>query len=653
MRLMRLFALAFAASAAFAVPAVNAAELKLRILSTTDIHMNLVDYDFVRDQPDETIGLNRTAALIAEARAENPNSILVDAGDLLQGSPMGDVVARVKPLTDGQVHPAYEVMNLLGYDAAAIGNHEFNFGLDLLLRAQTGRNFPILAANAYKLNADGTPGETLFPASVVLTKTFKDAAGADQTVKIGVIGVLPPQIMNWDKDKLTGKITTSDAVEAVEREIPKLKEQGADIILVVAHAGLSSAPRTGGDENFAAYLGKVDGVDAVVTGHSHRVFPSQEYDRLAGADLKRGTIDGKPFVMAGSYGSHLGVIDLTLDDASGKWAITDSHAEARPVADKGDDGKPHARLPADARITDLLKDWNQATLDYIRQPIGEAAGPFNTYLALLGDTAALRLVADAQVDYAKTLVKGTEYEGLPILSAAAPFRVGGRPGADYYTDVKAGPISIKDAADLYIYPNMLTVVKLKGSDVHEYLEKSARLFNQIDPAKSGPQPLIGNMPAYNFDLLFGLTYAIDVTKPPRYDRAASIVDPDAWRVSDIQVQGQPLKDDQDYLVITNNYRANGGGEFPKMDGSAIVLVAPETNRDILINYVRGQKTVTPDNAPVWRFVPVKDGPSGAPDIQIEIGPGGAALAAADKRLTKESTNEVGFDVYRVNLAPQN
>ncbi|BCW87197.1 2',3'-cyclic-nucleotide 2'-phosphodiesterase/3'-nucleotidase [Alphaproteobacteria bacterium SO-S41] len=642
MRLTRPLVLA----ALLALVPASAAELKLRILSTTDIHMNLVDYDFVRDEPDESIGLNRTAALIAEARKENPNSILVDAGDLLQGSPMGDVVARVKPLTGDEVHPAYAAMDLLGYDAAAIGNHEFNFGLDLLERAQLGRKFPILAANAYRANADGSAGENLFPPSVLLTRKFKDESGAEREVKIGVIGVLPPQIMNWDKDKLTGKLVTSDAVEAVEREVPKLKEQGADLIVVVAHAGISAAPRQGGDENFAYYIGKVEGVDAIVTGHSHRVFPGKDYDTLAGADLKRGTIDGKPYVMAGSFGSHLGVIDIVLDDASGKWAIKDSHAEARPVATKGEDGKMKARLPADAAITELVKPWTEATLAYIRAPIGEAKGPFNTYLALLGDTAALRLVADAQTAYVQKMVKGTEYEGLPLLSAAAPFRVGGRPGPDYYTDVKAGPIAIKDAADLYIYPNMLTVVKLKGSEVREYLEKAARLFNRIDPAKTEPQALIGNMPAYNFDVLFGLTYAIDVTQPLRYGREAAIEDPNAHRISDIKYNGEPLKDDGDYLVITNNYRANGGGEFPRMDGTAIALVAPETNRDILVDYIREKKDITPDNTPVWRFVPVQ----GDPDMRIEIGPGGAALAGADPRLTKVETNETGFDVYRVKLS---
>ncbi len=248
-------------------------------------------------------------------------------------------------------------------------------------------------------------------------------------------------------------------------------------------------------------------------------------------------------------------------------------------------------------------------------------------------------------------MKGTPYEGLPILSAAAPFRAGGRPGPDNYTDVKAGPIAIKDAADLYIYPNVLTVVKLTGAEVREYLEKSARLFNRIDPGAQGPQPLIGNMPAYNFDVLFGATYAIDVTQPSRYGREATPENPDAHRISDVLVHGKPLDDAAEYLIVTNNYRSNGGGDFPRMDGSAVVVTAPDPNRDVLIAHIREKGAVAPDDAPVWRFVPVPTGPNGeAPDIRIEIGPGGRERAAADPRLTKIETNERGFDVYRVNLA---
>jgi len=638
------FARLVAVALAVALPtAAPAAELHLRILATTDLHMNLVDYDFIRDRADETIGLDRVAALIEEARAQNPNAILVDAGDLLQGSPMGDVVARDLAKGD-RMHPAYAIMNALHYDAGAVGNHDFNFGLDFLERAQKGRDFPLLAANVYRANPDGSRGGTLFPASILLVRRFKDSAGAERDVKIGVIGVLPPQIMTWDRDKLSGKLVTGDAVEAVAREIPGLEAQGADVIVAIAHGGLSAAPQAGGDENFAAYLAPLEGVDAIVSGHSHRVFPGKDYDGFPGANLADGTIDGKPVVMAGAYGSHLGVIDLTLDDSGGRWAIADGKSEARPVAPRGE-GKPNARLPADPAIDALAAPWRDETLSYVRAPIGEAETPINTYLALLGDTAALRLVADAQLAAAQEIVKGTPYEGLPILSAAAPFRVGGRPGPDHYTDIKAGPIAIKDAADLYIYPNILTIVRLKGSDVREYLEKAARLFNRIDPSRTEPQNLVGDMPAYNFDVLFGLTYQIDVTQPARYGRGPTIDDPNARRVSDIRYRGEVLKDEQDYLIVTNNYRANGGGEFPRMDGSAIVLAGEEPNRDVLISYIRGKRLIAPDATPVWRFAPMH----GAPDVRIEIGPGGAAAAASDPRLSKVGSNAAGFDIYRVRL----
>jgi 2',3'-cyclic-nucleotide 2'-phosphodiesterase / 3'-nucleotidase len=645
---MRLRLMIAAVSLAALVAPALAGQVKVRLLATTDIHMNLVDYDFIRDEADETIGLNRTAALISEARLENPNTLLFDNGDLLQGAPMGDVAARVKTEWPGDLHPAYVAMNLMGYDASVAGNHEFNFGLEVLEKAAKGPNFPMLAGNVYWLK-DGKPGETILPASILVEKTFKDSDGKDVIVKVGVIGVLTPQIMEWDKDKLEGKVTTGDGVEAVEREIPKLKDQGADLIVVLAHAGLSAQPRQGMDENFAAYLTGVRGVDAVITGHSHRVFPGPDYATFPGADLERGTLNGTPVNMAGSFGSHLGVIDLTLEEKDGKWVVMDARSEARPVAPRGE-GEARARLPADARITEALKPWIDATLAYIRAPIGEATGPFQTYLTLLGDTAALRLVADAQSEYAQRLVKGTAYEGLPMLSAIAPFRVGGRPGPDYYTDVSAGPIAIKNAADLYIYPNMLTLVKLTGKEVREYIEKSARLFNQIDPAKTGPQPLIAPMPAYNFDVLFGATYTIDVTKPSRYGRDAAPERPEIFRVSDIMVHGKPLDENADYLIVTNNYRSNGGGDFPRMDGSSTVMIAPDPNRDVLINYIKAKGEVTPDNTPVWTFAPVPAGPDGPPEITIEIGPAGAATAAADKRLTKTGTTETGFDVYRVNLS---
>lgn len=649
MKRLVLLTAAFGLAACLSAPA-QARELELRVLATTDIHMNLVDYDFLTDEADETIGLNRAAALITEARLENPNSLLFDNGDLLQGAPMGDVAARVRPLKEGETHPAYLAMNLMGYDGAVAGNHEFNFGLDLFERGVKGANFPNLAGNVWRVGPDGQKTERLLPISIVLEKTFKDKNGADAVLKIGVIGVLTPQIMEWDRDKLLSKVTTTDGFDEAKAEAERLKAEGVHVIVALAHAGINATPRAGMDENFAAFLTEIPEIDAVITGHSHRVFPGPDYERQPAADLAKGTINGTPIVMAGAFGSHIAVIDLTLTEKDGVWSVTNGRGEARPVAPRGD-GPPRARLPADPKITESLKEWVEATLAYVRAPIGEATGPFNTYRALLGDMTALRLVADAQFAYAQTMLKGTPEEGLPVLSAVAPFRVGGRPGPDYYTDVPAGPLAIKNAADLYIYPNMLTLVKVTGAELREYLEKSARLFNQIDPAKAGPQPLVGNMPAYNFDVLFGATYTIDITKPARYGRDSIPERTDTFRVSDILIHGQPLDEAAQYIIVTNNYRANGGGDFPKMDGSTTLKIAPDPNRDVLIAYIRAKGTVTPDPTPVWRFAPVPAAPDGTkPDIRIEIGPKGAAVAATDPRLTKLETNAAGFDVYRVDLS---
>ena len=632
-----------AALAALAAPASAQSAIELRILATSDIHMALVDYDYTLDRPDPGTGLNRVAALIAEARAEKANTLLVDNGDLIQGGPMGDVAAR--DLKPGEMHPVILAMNPLRYDAAVLGNHEFNFGLDFARRAYEGATFPVLAGNVLTLDAAGQPGAPLFPAEVLLKRTLTDQAGNAHTVDVGVVGVLTPQIMIWDKEKLTGRVTTVDQVAVATSAARSLRAAGADVVVVLSHGGLSAQPYAEGQENAAAQLATIPDVDAVVSGHSHRVFPGPDYENFPNADLAAGTVAGTPVVMPGAYGSHLGVIDLVLEGAGDAWRVVAGKAEARPVEVREGDAPARPRLEADAAVTAALATWHERTLTYIREPIGTLAAPVSTYRVLLGDTSALGLVAAAQTAYARDLVKGTPHEGLPILSAAAPFRAGGRPGPDNYTALAAGPLAIKNVADLYQYPNVLTVVKLTGAEVREYLEKSARIFNTIDPAKAEPQPLIAPQPAYNFDVLFGLTYTIDVTQPSRYGREATPENPDARRIRDVMIDGAPLDDAASYLVVTNNYRANGGGAFPGLDGSKTVLTAPDLNRDAVIRWVLAQGTVTPVTTPVWRFAPV----AGTPDIRIEIGPGGRAEIAADPRLALVGTTERGFDEYRVNL----
>ena len=171
-----------------------APRLRLRLLGLTDLHANLYPYDYYRDRPDNSVGLARTASLIAEARKESPNCLLFDNGDILQGTPLGDFAADAIAKDPKAVHPVIAAMNTLAFAAATIGNHEFNYGLGVLERAYAEARFPVVCCNVRR--SDGSPW---FPPSVVIERKFVDEAGAPHGLKVGVIGVAPPQIAQWDE----------------------------------------------------------------------------------------------------------------------------------------------------------------------------------------------------------------------------------------------------------------------------------------------------------------------------------------------------------------------------------------------------------------------------------------------------------------------
>ena len=282
--------------------------VKLRIMETTDLHVNIMPYDYYRDAADDTVGLARTATLVKAARSEAKNSLLFDNGDIIQGSPLGDYVAYRKGMKKGDVHPIVAAMNVLNYDCGTLGNHEFNYGLEFLQNSLGAAKFPLVCANAIKAD-----GETLQKPWLILDREVMDESGAKQKLKVGVIGFVPPQIVQWDKANLDGKVTTVDIVDAAKKHVPDLKKAGADIVVALCHSGIAGGERQGGEENAALHLAKVDGIDVILTGHQHFVFPGgKEFNNIPGVDVKAGTLHGKPAVMAGFWGSHLGVIDLEL-----------------------------------------------------------------------------------------------------------------------------------------------------------------------------------------------------------------------------------------------------------------------------------------------------------------------------------------------------
>jgi 2',3'-cyclic-nucleotide 2'-phosphodiesterase/3'-nucleotidase len=588
----------------------HGAEVRLRIMETTDVHMNLLSYDYYQDKTTDQYGLSRAVSLIKAARAESPNSLLFDNGDLLQGNPLGDYVAKVKPLKDGETHPAYLVMNQLGYDAANIGNHEFNYGLDFLRRSLKGANFPYVNANVYVDDKDANSDQAkhAFTPYVILDRQLVDAQGKSHAIKVGVIGFAPPQIMQWDKGHLEGKVIARDVLATARKYVPLMRAQGAQLVIAIPHAGFEKGTVSAFSENSVGPLTEIAGVDAVLFGHSHAEFPSKAFAAHPKVNLERGTINGVPAVMPGRWGDHLGVIDFTLDNASGSWKVVDSKASIRPIYDRS------ARLSvaaADPMVEQLVGDAHAATLEYVRDKVAFSSAPIYSYFALVGDDPSVQVVSNAQITYVKRAMQGTDYEKYPVLSAAAPFKTGGRQGWDYYTDIPAGPLAIKNVADLYVYPNTLKAMLLTGAEVQEWIEMSAGQFNQIN-SNGGAQQLLLNdgFRSFNFDTLDGVTYEFDVTQPARYDANGKLVSPDSHRVKKLSYQGQPVQPDAKFIVATNNYRAFGGGNFPGLNGSKVVLEAPEENRQVLIEYLRmmdmlsANKQVNPSADGNWRIAPV-------------------------------------------------
>ena len=567
-------------------------EVDVRILATTDLHTNLVNYDYYQDKPAENVGLAKTAVLIEEAKKENSNTLLVDNGDTIQGTPLGTYKAIVNPVKEGEQHPMYAALQKLGFEAGTLGNHEFNYGLDYLKRVIDTAGMPIVNANI----VDPKTGAYVYDPYKIISKTFVDKNGRKTTVKIGVTGIVPPQILSWDKANLEGKIQVNDSVEAIQKIIPEMRKAGADITLVLSHSGIGDDKYEKGEENEGYQIASLPGVDAVVTGHSHAEFPSGNgtgfYEKYAGVDGVNGKINGTPVTMAGKYGDHLGIIDLNLVYKNGKWTVVNSKGSIRKIHTKSKD--------ADERIKEIAKTAHEGTIQYVRQQVGTTTAPITSYFALVKDDPSVQIVNNAQIWYAKKELAGTPEGNLPILSAAAPFKAGTRGDATAYTDIPAGPIAIKNVADLYLYDNVTAILKVTGAQLKEWLEMSAGQFNTIDPTKKEAQQLINpSYRTYNFDVIDGVTYEYDVTQPNKYDREGKLIHPDASRVRNLKYQGKDVAPDQEFIVVTNNYRANG--KFPGVRDASLNRLLGLENRQVIINYILDVKNINPSADKNWHF----------------------------------------------------
>ncbi len=625
----------------------QAGQAHLRIMETTDIHVHVYPYDYYGDRPVDTVGLARTAALIDGVRAESANSILLDNGDFLQGNPMGDYMAYERGMSEGDIHPMIAAMNTLGFDASTLGNHEFNYGLPFLMNSVAGAAFPVVCANvATGMGGVATEDTTLVAPYVMLDRTLTDGAGESHPIRIGVIGFVPPQIMTWDRRHLEGNVEVRDIVAAARAYVPQMREEGAEIVVALSHSGIGAADHTDMMENASVPLAAVDGIDVVLTGHHHRVFPGPDYADTPGVDAEAGTIMGKPGVMAGFWGSHMGLVDLLLERDGNTWRIASHDVEARPIFRREEDRSVTALVESDAEVLASVKAEHEATLAYVRAEVGQTDAPLHSYFALVADDPSVQIVSNAQTWYIAQMMVGTAHEGLPILSAAAPFKAGGRGGPDYYTDVPAGPIAIRNVADLYLYPNTVRAVRVTGAEVREWLERSAGMFNQVTPGQADQVLLNPDFPSYNFDVIDGVTYQIDLSQPSRYDNDGEVVAPEAHRIVNLMHDGAPIDEAQDFIVATNNYRAGGGGNFPGANPSTVIFEGPDTNRDVIVRYIVDQGTVSPSADANWTFAPMA-----GTTVLFDTGPAAADFIDSVEGVEIEPAGEGpdGFARYRITL----
>ncbi|MFB9213795.1 2',3'-cyclic-nucleotide 2'-phosphodiesterase [Vibrio sinaloensis] len=624
--------------------------IKLRIVETTDIHTNVMDYDYYKDKPSQKIGLTRTATLVKQARAEVENSVLVDNGDLIQGSPMGDYMAS-KGIKAGEVHPVYKAMNQLNYDVGNIGNHEFNYGLDFLAETINDADFPYVSANVF----DKKTGEHYFKPYIIKSHAFKDVDGTEHQIKVGYIGFVPPQIMVWDKKNLEGKVFAKDIKETAQELVPQMKKEGADVIVAIPHSGVAADPYKHGAENSTYYLSEVEGIDAIAFGHSHAVFPGKGFDNIPGVDNENGTINGVAAVMPGRWGSHVGVIDLELKEQDGKWTVVKGQTEARPIYDKK---AKKSLAEADAEMVKVLEADHKGTRDFVNQPIGKANDVMYSFLALVQDDPTVQIVNLAQKDYVERFIQGDpDLSDIPVLSAAAPFKAGGRKNDPAnFTEVESGQLTFRNAADLYLYPNTLVAMKVTGKEVKEWLECTAGQFKQIDVNSTAPQSLIDwdGFRTYNFDVIDGLNYQIDVTAPAKYDGDCKVVNEGAERIVNLTYQGKPIDMKQDFIIATNNYRAYSN-KFPGTGSEFVAFDSPDENRSVIASYItrvsneKGEFTPSADNN--WTFAPIKSDKK--LDIRFETSPSDKAAKFIEEKgqypMKRVGTDDVGFAVYQIDL----
>jgi len=516
--------------------------VQITILGTTDLHGNINPIDYYTNKPDNR-GIAKVATLIKRIRKEHPNILLIDSGDTIQGSPLESFHGRKN---NQPPDPMMLVMTSLNYDAMAVGNHEYNFGLKVLEKARHEANFPWLSANTY----DKSTGKPHYKPYIV-----KEVAG----VKIGILGLTTPGVPHWDNPPNYAGLDFHEPVEAARKWVPILRDQEkVDVVVIAMHMGLEEDLRSGEvspgqvpHENEAIAIAKeVPGVDVIFMGHTHRDVPSLY-------------INGVLLTQANHWGRHLARADLYLQRAATGWRMYAKSARTIATDD---------RVEPDPDVVKLAEPYDRETQGWLSRVIGESSQELTAREARFRDTAILDLIQKVQMEAGKADV-----------SMVASFNPEAR--------IEKGPVSVRDIAGLYVYENTLAVLEVTGQQLKDALEHSAKYFKAYVPGKPASDLVDEKIPAYNFDIAEGVTYELDISKPI------------GQRIQNLRFRGQPLAPTKKLRLATNNYRVNGGGGYLMYKNAPVVYRSSEEIRELIIDWVEKNKTipVTPNNN--WRIVP--------------------------------------------------
>ena len=520
----------------------NKQRVHITVLGTTDLHGNIYPLDYYTNKPDNR-GLAKIATLIARARKENPNALLVDSGDTIQGTPL-QYYHNKKNNTPRD--PMMLVMSSLHYDSMTVGNHEYNFGLKVLEKARSEAEFPMLSANTYEKGTQKTHYQPYI---------VKEVSG----VRVGILGLTTPGIPNWENIPNYAGLEFREPVSEARKWVAELRgKERADLVIVTMHMGLEEDLRTGEinpgqvtNENRAVAIAReVPGIDAIFMGHTHKDTPSIY-------------LNGVLITQANHWGRHLARADFYMETDGARWRVYAKGARTIPVDDK---------VEPDPEVLKLAAPYDAETQKWLSRAIGESAEELTAKESRFRDTAILDLIQRVQLDM-----------GRADVSMVAPFNLEAR--------IAKGPVTVRDISGLYVYENTLVVLEVTGQQLKEALEHSAKFFKPYEAGKSLADLVNDKIPAYNFDIAEGVEYELDIRRP--------IGD----RIQNLRFHGKPLEPNQKLKLATNNYRVNGGGGYNMYKGAPEVYRSSEEIRELIIDWVERNKTIPTQPTNNWRILP--------------------------------------------------